>query len=287
MNHYTYHDEVQLTDRDATRSIYRTSDNLQAKYDVMRRYGVQQETFENWVIRQLSLTGAEKVLDIGCGEGRFLLPIAHLLKDGGEIVGCDLSKGVMASAQETISAELLPAHLIVADAEALPFQAGMFDLAMANHMLYHVNVQSALNEADRVLKLGGRFLATTNSQHHMPEMGTLHFQTMKQLGIEYSADGNEPFCTENGLEQLESVFSEVELLTYEAGFRISDPQPVLQYYMATQLYQGPYHEPSLPRSARESITGTFSELAQAMINQAGGSLLISKPVGAFICRKGY
>ncbi len=135
MEGYSYHDTVPLTDKDATRSVYRTGEHLKAKYEVMRRYGVQQETFGQWVIQHLCLTGSETVLDIGCGEGRFLLPMARLLQDGGAIVGCDLSEGVMESMQAVIAVEHLPVHLMVADAEALPFQDEHFDLVMANHML--------------------------------------------------------------------------------------------------------------------------------------------------------
>jgi ubiquinone/menaquinone biosynthesis C-methylase UbiE len=228
----------------------------------------------------------EEVKHIGCGEGRFLLPMARLLKGRGEIVGGDLSEGVMAGMQAVISAEHLPVHLVVADAEALPFKPEQFDLVMANHMLYHVNIPQALSEVERVLKPAGTFLATTNSQYGMPVLGTLHMQTMNRLGIVYDAEENEPFSLENGQEQLHRVFANVDLLTYEAGFRVKEPEPVLQYYMATQLYQRPSQEPGIPQAVREAITPTFTQLTQAMIDQAGASLLVSKPVGAFLCRKG-
>ncbi len=105
-------------------------------------------------------------------------------------------------------------------------------------------------EAERVLKPGGTFLATTNSQHGMPALGTLHRQTMQHIGIAYHAEVNEPFSLENGEEQLQRMFPHVELLIYEAGFRVSDPGPVLQYYMATQLYQRPSKAPSIPQTIR-------------------------------------
>lgn len=283
---YSYRDTVSLTDKDATRSVYRTDEHLKAKYEVMRRYGVQQEPFESWVIRHLWLTGSETVLDIGCGEGRFLLPMARLLKGRGEIVGCDLSEGVMAGMHEVITADQLPVHLVVADAEALPFPDEQFDLVMANHMLYHVAIPRALSEVERVLKPAETFVATTNSQHGMPVLGTLHMQAMNRLGIAYHAEVNEPFSLENGKEQLQRGFADVALLTYEAGFQVSDPAPVLQYYMATQLYQRPSQEPGIPQAVREAIAPTFTQLTQAMIDQVGGSLLISKPVGAFIYCKG-
>src|SRR5579885_1085497 len=156
---YDYNETMSLTDRNAIRSVYRADKHLKAKSEVMQRFGVGQEPFEYWVIRHLGLTGSETVLDIGCGEGRFLLPIARLLKGGGEIVGCDLSNGVIAGLPDVINAEHLSVQLVVADAEALPFQDEQFDLVMANHMLYHVDIPKALAEAERVLRPGGMFLA--------------------------------------------------------------------------------------------------------------------------------
>lgn len=276
-----------LTNKEAIQNIYRTADNLRAKYEVMQRYAIQQETFEKWVLHQLALIGCERVLDTGCGEGRFLLPIARPIRSkGGWVVGCDLSRGVMAPIQDASAREDLPVRLSVAQAEALPFPPRLFDLVMANHMLYHVpDIPKALREAYRVLKPRGRFLATTNSRKGMPELYALHLQTMAELGISHRAEKKDPFSLENGAPQLSEVFGNVQLLTYEAGFRVTKPEPVLSYYMATQLYQVPYNDPDTPASTRAAIASTFRRLTAEAISKAGGTLAISKPVAAFICQK--
>lgn len=59
---------------------------------------------------------------------------------------------------------------------------------------------------------------------------------------------------------------------------------MLTYYMATQLYQSPFRDPTLPQKKRELLAETFSRVTAQAIKQAGGGLVISKLGGAFICQ---
>lgn len=275
-----------MTNRDEVKQTYQTSKNLDAKYEVERVYGLQKQTFEEWVVQLLGCSGHESVLDIGCGQGRILLPLGSLARgQGGHLLGCDLSEGVMAPAKQVIDEEKLPISLLVADAEKLPFLSASFDLVMANHMLYHVDIPIALREIRRVLKIGGRFLATTNSQDSMAKLGELHLQTMRDLQIPYPSErAISTFSLENGVAQLQQVFEQVESFSFDSGFAVTDPQPVLTYYMATQLYQGPLRDQTLPLWKREKIAETFLHFTQKAIEQENGRLIISKLGGAFICR---
>lgn len=275
-----------LTNREVVKETYSTSKNLDAKYEVERNYGIQKQTFEDWVVQLLGFRGDETVLDIGCGQGRILLPLGRLAKGrGGRLLGCDLTEGVMAPAKQIIDAEALPISLLLADAEQLPFLPASFDLVMANHMLYHVDIPQALREVRRVLKASGSFLATTNSQQGMAKLEELYQQTMHELQLPYPQErAISTFSLENGAAQLQQVFGQVQCFTFDSGFAVRDPQPVLTYYMATQLYQSPFRDPTLPQSKRDQLAETFSRVTAQTIEQAGGRLVISKLGGAFICQ---
>jgi SAM-dependent methyltransferase len=88
-----------------------------------------------------------RTLDLGCGEGRVgraLIPLGHRL------VAVDSSPGMVALAAETQEA-------LVADATALPFEDGAFDLVVAFMSLMDMDdPDAALAEAARVLEPGGR-----------------------------------------------------------------------------------------------------------------------------------
>jgi SAM-dependent methyltransferase len=89
-----------------------------------------------------------RTLDLGCGEGRVgraLIPLGHRL------VAVDASPGMVALAAESQEA-------LVADATALPFEDGAFDLVVAFMSLMDMDdPDSAMAEVGRVLEPGGRF----------------------------------------------------------------------------------------------------------------------------------
>ena len=95
-----------------------------------------------------------RVVDIAGGIGTY----ASLLVRERPItvVGVDISPGVIAARGED---PLLPEN-VVADMEALPFEAESFDAAMVIAALHHVpDPLPALSEAARVLRPGGQLFA--------------------------------------------------------------------------------------------------------------------------------
>jgi ubiquinone/menaquinone biosynthesis C-methylase UbiE len=264
---------------------YDSSTNLDAKYRVLRQHSVNKEQFESWMIAQLCLTGGETVLDIGCGQGRFLLPVATN-KHGGVVVGCDIASGVMEGLSSAIQSRSLPAVLLVADACSLPFLDRSFDLVMANHMLYHADdIGQAVREAARVLLPDGQFLATTNSRRGMPELQQLHYATFRSLNLPVDDTPDDTFTLETGGGYLSDSFGSVDVKEFDSGFSVSTPEPILDYYKATQLFQGPMRDQSIPESIRNSIEPTFRSLAADRIRTSGGTLTVHKPVGGFIATR--
>jgi SAM-dependent methyltransferase len=89
-----------------------------------------------------------RTLDLGCGEGRLGAELQQL---GHRVVGVDSSPAMVEAASELIEAT-------VADAPALPFEDGAFDLVAAFMSLQDMDdLHGAVREAARVLEPGGRF----------------------------------------------------------------------------------------------------------------------------------
>lgn len=89
-----------------------------------------------------------RVLDLGCGKGRFAV---HLQAAGAAVVGMDPSAVMLRKAP-------LPDRLR-ATATRLPFATGVFDRVMAVEVLEHLTpsaCDAALREMRRVLRPGGR-----------------------------------------------------------------------------------------------------------------------------------
>jgi SAM-dependent methyltransferase len=88
------------------------------------------------------------------------------IQAGYRYCGLDLSAAMLAVlAQKLAAAPATPArgHLLIADAMALPFRAGAFDVALAFHVLHLVDDhRQVLREIRRVLRPGGRVVVSTN-----------------------------------------------------------------------------------------------------------------------------
>lgn len=99
-----------------------------------------------------------RVLDIGTGPGYVPIGIAKLYNT--EVIGIDLSEGMIALAQENARREGLGDRLKfeVGDGKELRFEDGSFDMVVSTATLHHWRRPvKVLNEGYRVLQPGGEF----------------------------------------------------------------------------------------------------------------------------------
>ena len=106
-------------------------DNLKARlkqtwsagnYDLFSRY---MEQGARVFYEQLDIPAGCELLDVACGSGQLALWAA---RDGVNVTGVDIAANMVERAQARARAEGLNARFLEADAEALPFQDGAFDV---------------------------------------------------------------------------------------------------------------------------------------------------------------
>lgn len=106
-------------------------------------------------IRGLELSGDERLLDVGCGDGFITMQLAERLPSG-SVVGVDASRRMIDKALTRVPADQLRVQFHVDDALALPFERD-FDIAVSFNALHWVHDQtSALSGIARSLDEGGR-----------------------------------------------------------------------------------------------------------------------------------
>jgi arsenite methyltransferase len=119
------------------------------------------------VLNGLSLRGDERVLDVGCGRGLFLIGAAKRLSTG-KAIGVDLwqtedqsGNSPQITLQNARSEDVAErVEIKTADARHLPFDADTFDVILSSWALHNIYDRDgraeALREIVRVLKPGGR-----------------------------------------------------------------------------------------------------------------------------------
>jgi SAM-dependent methyltransferase len=120
----------------------------------------------------------DRVLDLGCGVGRFAVALSQYLDDRGRYVGLDTDRKAITVCNEWIASKLPQYTFVWADvfntnynrsAEAkaaqyrFPFDDDAFDFVFSNSLFTHLVPDDAANyfhEIGRVLKPGGRTVNT-------------------------------------------------------------------------------------------------------------------------------
>ena len=95
--------------------------------------------------------GPGKILDIGCGSGKFLY-VMH--KKNWQVYGVEVNKNAAKLGNELEQLNIYPGDLISSN-----YAADFFDYVRSNHSFEHItNPQPVLKEAYRILKPGGKLL---------------------------------------------------------------------------------------------------------------------------------
>ena len=140
--------------------------NLDARAAI-HSYGVNPQSWTEFVRSRLPLRPGSRVLEVGCGPGlHWRTPVP----DEVAVVLTDLHL-VMCAAARTTTAAL---GVVQSDAQALPFADASFDLVLSMHVLYHVpSPAKALEEMLRVVLRPGVVGIATNGPGHMTEVDAL------------------------------------------------------------------------------------------------------------------
>jgi ubiquinone/menaquinone biosynthesis C-methylase UbiE len=103
----------------------------------------------------LDLVPDERVLDVASGSGNLALAAAR--RTWGSVVSSDYVPSLLERGRERAAAERLEIEFVEADAQALPFDDGSFDVATSIYgVMFAPDQQKAADELLRVVRPGGR-----------------------------------------------------------------------------------------------------------------------------------
>ena len=153
------------------------------------------------LVRETGIKENSRVLEIGIGTGRIGISVAEHVR---RLFGVDLSVEMMNKLRLKLANTNLNIEIAQANALHLPFPDEIFDVAYAVHV-YHLveNWTSALWDAQRVLKRGGKFVVTFHKRdENSPNM--LLRVKMREFAKEYGVDTRRP-----GSQSEDEIFAEI------------------------------------------------------------------------------
>jgi SAM-dependent methyltransferase len=225
------------------------------------------------------------VLDLASGTGVPALDLARKVAPSGRVTATDLSEGMLAALRANASAEgVTNVETRFADAHALPFADGQFDLVTSRFgSMFFVEIGRALGEIRRVLKSGGRIAfmvwgAATPASY----FGAAAMPFMRRLAVKPDPDGPGPlrFAEPGKLARLVEAagFKNVEETSHElpAPFRGSPRE----FLAAMMEIAGPFRHAAATLSesdrqaAQEEATTNLTALYDAKIVRVTAPVLI-------------
>ncbi|WP_280489278.1 class I SAM-dependent methyltransferase [Nocardia carnea] len=207
---------------------------LQVRIATHQRHSEQPDDPVAAVLTALGLNGSDDLVDIGCGDARFL---AHLRETGhtGRLVGVDASPTMVATA-----ATIPGVTAIHGKASKLPLQDGEFDVCTARHMLYHVtDPLVALSEFRRITRPGGKVAVTVNHARTCHRTHQLVAAHARKYGLT-APDGmiNYTVTSDTLPDMMQDVFGNTTIETHDNALVFDRPAPLIAFAEALFTFCG-------------------------------------------------
>jgi len=140
----------------------------------------------DFLVDNAGVAAGGRLLDICTGTGAVALRARETTGPDGVAVGLDFSGGMIRKACEKArSAGLIGGYFVVGDAARLPFRSGAFEAVTCSHAMYELSPEvrtRALEEAQRVLRPGGRFLMMEHCEPTRPFVRFLYQVRLATMG---------------------------------------------------------------------------------------------------------
>lgn len=142
-----------------------------------------------------------RVLECGVGTGALSSVLADVMPMPCSLDAIDISPGMLAQAKRRFDDSNMDVKLRQGDVRELPYADGIFDLAMAAHVLEHlVEPGEALNEMIRVLKPGGLLIACITRRSTLGMLVHLKWRTHRVTPAQA-----ESWLLDRGLENVRCI----------------------------------------------------------------------------------
>lgn len=226
-------DLIKITNIESrVREQYKSDKNLNIRSN-LHSYNINKIDFDKWCFSEIKFPANGKVLELGCGTGKFWLKNKDNIDNSLNITLSDFSKSMLRIAKDKLKEVDYNFKYEEINVENIPYEDNSFDVVIAEHMIYFApDVEKALLEIRRILKPGGVLYVTANSCETMAELNKLAEKFDSSLGIDNNGYSTR-FELENGEGILKEYFNKVDVEILEGKIIVDDPEPVVSYKAST------------------------------------------------------
>lgn len=242
------------------------------------------DKFVKWSLDRIPNWTAARILDAGGGWGRYVWTLLNEYSVSSyDIVLTDISTGMLRTAKKEAKDRHKKILLAANSIESLPFPENCFDIVMANKVLYHLgDIERGIAELARVMKPGGKLLATTNSDEITALVIELHYQALEELGVPYAPEPPSPFSMENGEELLAAHFGRINVHYFEDEIHFLCAAALREVYENIGRYHNLLNRSDISNAVKRALPAVVEQLAEDRLDRDG---VLPSPVrmGSFVC----
>ncbi len=218
----------------ALKEQYRDASNYRQRTAVIAQFRTNRSSWHRWVFDQFDLAHESSILELGCGPGTLWKQNLDRTPATAMIVLSDFSAGMLRDCARNLGPHVSRFHFCQLDGAVLPFADHSFGIVTANLMLYHLpDHTGALRDIRRVLAPHGTLYAATIGRRHMREAWDAVYSILE---IPPLLDAAELFGLETGHKQLKEVFRQVEIRRFTNSLRVTEAQPLVDYFTSIKPY---------------------------------------------------
>jgi ubiquinone/menaquinone biosynthesis C-methylase UbiE len=229
------------------------------------------------LVDALAPVPGERVADLGCGKGAFLVPAARAVGAGGRAFGMDVSPLMVAAAGRAAHAQGQDhVEVQVGDAQAPELPAGAFDVVGSSLVLFFLpDPRSALAAWRSALVPGGRLGVSTfgpqdEAWRAVDDVFTPYLPAAMLDARTSGARG--PFASDTGMEDLvaDAGFTEVRTVVIDLPVRFADADQWQAFSLSTgqrAMWR------AVPEAERPVVRAEAERRLAAAAHPAGGFVL--------------
>lgn len=266
-------DLIHLTGMEKTlKNQYQDASNISTRINLHSLYSRNPQGWFPWIFEQLQLKEGLRVLEIGCGDGSMWYQNLERIPADIRITLSDISVGMLRDARRNIGSDDLRFSFRSFDCQQIPYEAETFDIVIANHVLFYCeNVSKTCQEICRVLKPGGRLLASTYGADHMKEVSELASGFDDRIIL--AAGKLDENSEKKGTALLRESFHTVIWIPYEDALEVPDAEPLISYILSCHGNQNQY------------LLDRYKEFCTYVRKKTAKGFHITKDAGIFLCEK--